>query len=1223
MVTVHAHPGLVAVRAGKPDAAGRREFSSGLLITPRLLLTARHGVIAHRVPGPANGAVLPGIEVAFAAGPRGAVRLTGPVPGTVAWLGAGGLDAALIELPEATEFTVPDRFLTAGLIWGEPVGTQPVRVTVTGMPGFAAEATGEPTEVVTARGQLDPGTYTASDRYAIDLDAWPEGWKEWQGVSGSAVISTDGGCLTGVVAWSDKVYGGRRLTAVPIRALLSDPGFLAILERHQDSIPDIEPVELMPLLSRPRPAASIGALLRPDAGLTDFTGREAELAELENWRDEPAAAGPDVRMLLITGRGGEGKTRLALEFLARSKQDGWTGGMLQQSASSETPEAVKSPGTPLLLIIDYAATRWSETAALAQAIARARPRVPVRLLLLARTDGEWWPDLAYTLAEDLPDLAEGDPPVRRALLRPLKPLLGRDSSMTSSAMMFAATATRLAPELTRFTGRLPAELREIATHMTAGPPDTARSGHVLTVQMAALAALLNAAVPPAVEAEDSGSIANIPAEPAAPSIGATERVEDTLLRHEREYRNRLATQHGLEDLRLVRDRAVAGAALFGARGPGEPDRRDAACAIVGAALPELNGRVSRQREVAAWIAGIYPPDTGEPSGESEYWGRVLPDRLGEFLALRLLSQEETARGAGQGLLASLAGQSDPTGTARALLILSRASDHDQRATAWIECLVMAQPALAGSAAIRVASYAENPAPLRSALIQLGRHDRDLLIEVVGGIHDTLPRFSLEALESSSSLAHELVIIMTDLAKSDRTTWLPQLAVVLSTYAVRLVENGHPAAALAASEQALDARLELAARDPNTYLAGLAASLNNHAALLAENGQREQALAISAQALDAYQELAASDPDAYLPHLATSLSNHTLRLAENGQHQEALAISIRGLDASRELAKLSPEIYLPHLATSLSNHAVQLAENGRPERALAVSAQALATRRELAALNRDVHLPQFAMSLNNHANRLAAAGQREQGLFVSAQAVDAYHELAAHNPDAYLPQLAAALNNQAARLDENGQPEQALLVSAQAVDACRELAARNPDAYLPQLAAALNNRAIYLAMNDQSEQSLVVSAESLDSYRGLVARNRDAHLPDLAMSLANHAARLDEIGEHERALAISAQAVNTYRELATRNRDAYLPGLTRSLTVHAIALLLSGKIDDVVSVSVEAIQSASELPDLTRITLEPAIGSVLQEAHRTDPRRAEASFRKAAGKRFPKQWKQGS
>ncbi|MCA1845192.1 MAG: hypothetical protein LC792_18765, partial [Actinobacteria bacterium] len=62
----------------------------------------------------------------------------------------------------------------------------------------------------------------------------------------------------------------------------------------------------LPPAAAPPPAAE----LRMPAALTPFVGREAELAEL-------AALLPETRLLTITGFGGAGKTRLALELAAR------------------------------------------------------------------------------------------------------------------------------------------------------------------------------------------------------------------------------------------------------------------------------------------------------------------------------------------------------------------------------------------------------------------------------------------------------------------------------------------------------------------------------------------------------------------------------------------------------------------------------------------------------------------------------------------------------------------------------------------------------------------------------------------------------------------------------------------------------------------------------------------------------------------------------------------
>jgi hypothetical protein len=203
------------------------------------------------------------------------------------------------------------------------------------MPGLAAASTGHPAEDETARGGLDPGTYAVSDRYAVNLSAgWPGDWRDWKGASGAAVRCEDGGHLVGVAAWADKPLQGRRLTAVPACALLADAGFAEVIARHLGRVPQVEPVELAAFLSRRVAAGSPGGLLRADAALVGFTGREEELRILENWQDDRAApTGPDVKAFLLTGRGGEGKTRLAIEFAARSRRAGWTGGLLRAGAS--------------------------------------------------------------------------------------------------------------------------------------------------------------------------------------------------------------------------------------------------------------------------------------------------------------------------------------------------------------------------------------------------------------------------------------------------------------------------------------------------------------------------------------------------------------------------------------------------------------------------------------------------------------------------------------------------------------------------------------------------------------------------------------------------------------------------------------------------------------------------------------------------------------------------
>ena len=405
-------------------------------------------------------------------------------------------DAALVELADPLEAAAG--FAPANLAWGECAGTRPGEVTITGMPHFAASSTANQTEVETARGELEPGTYAGSGRYAINLArGWPQAWTDWAGISGAAVTCVDGGYLVGVAAWSDKPLAGRRLTAVPASALLADPGFRDVLERHLRRVPEAEPVEFAPFLSRPRVAGSLGALLRADAGLTSFTGREAEIEFLERWRDEPAAGtGPDVKALLVTGRGGEGKTRLAVEFSMRSRREGWVGGLVQSRVSPDQIRAAAYPARPLLLVIDYAAARAAGTRELIRAVVRARPRFGVRLLLLARAGGQWWDDLSDELEDDLSGLS-GEAWALGPLLAASSQSPGQPGARIAPdrGAVFRSAARGLAVHLAPFIGQTAVYLQTLADGLVVPDLSGRPFEHALTVQMAALAALLQQADP--------------------------------------------------------------------------------------------------------------------------------------------------------------------------------------------------------------------------------------------------------------------------------------------------------------------------------------------------------------------------------------------------------------------------------------------------------------------------------------------------------------------------------------------------------------------------------------------------------------------------------------------------------------------------------------------------------------------------------------------------------
>ena len=78
--------------------------------------------------------------------------------------------------------------------------------------------------------------------------------------------------------------------------------------------------------------------LKADYAVVDFPGRDEELAALSRWRDSSAAR---LAALWLHGPGGQGKSRLAREFIEQSARNGWKAVTATHCAGSLLPP----PGT--------------------------------------------------------------------------------------------------------------------------------------------------------------------------------------------------------------------------------------------------------------------------------------------------------------------------------------------------------------------------------------------------------------------------------------------------------------------------------------------------------------------------------------------------------------------------------------------------------------------------------------------------------------------------------------------------------------------------------------------------------------------------------------------------------------------------------------------------------------------------------------------------------------
>ena len=129
------------------------------------------------------------------------------------------------------------------------------------------------------------------------------------------------------------------------------------------------------------------ALLRAEFNVVPFTGRAEELEKIRQWRDQPTPLG----VALVTGVGGRGKTRLAIEACYRGREAGWRTGF---ASLAQLTQGLSNPDNsqPVLAVIDYAESDPAEVIQVLSPLVDlvVSRQQTLRLVLLARSAGEWW-----------------------------------------------------------------------------------------------------------------------------------------------------------------------------------------------------------------------------------------------------------------------------------------------------------------------------------------------------------------------------------------------------------------------------------------------------------------------------------------------------------------------------------------------------------------------------------------------------------------------------------------------------------------------------------------------------------------------------------------------------------------------------------------------------------------------------------------------------------------
>lgn len=1085
----------VQIRTGQ-EGTDKRGFGSGYLIAPHLVLTASHVLVdliaAHPTP----------------------LTVTRPeagkqeFPAIVRWRRQDEtVDAALLEVADTHAWQIPESLRDVlnrpPQRFGLLVGTRPHPVTLSGFPRMQKTASGGQRLDEQLTGTIAPGSGALAGRYEISstdptLTVTDGPGSRWSGISGAAVLTNDGfggDLLCGVVRRDRQAVGGTRLTAVPAAHLLADKTFCKLLSEFTGWEPVLEPIEPASLLNPAvcdRDLNSPAALLRADAEAVTFHGRDSELTDLRSWCQDHSST---VALRVLTGPGGQGKTRLARRLTDHLSRHGWVTGHLRPDLTDhDAPPDFTALTTalPLLLVVDYAETRPRLVRRLVTSLHRSRHRV--RLLLLARSDGEWRTDPLNAV------------PAVRGLLKAapvtdLAPLISRHQPAQDRRAAFSRAAhdfARLLPSVPTVPhhdwGALASSLH---------PPDDLthpRYDNALTMQLTALVALLQHGPRPA---------------ETRPGTAA----EEVLLEHEGRFWEDSAEAPAFKlNLRTPTLAAsVAVAVLCGATA------KDAASSVL-QSVPDLTS--DKRAGTAAWLASLYP---AEPD---RYWGSLQPDRIAEYHASRTLLE-------GGIPLPALLAAAGPGQQAQIITVLARAAIaryNAQRITDAEQVLQALDTALEGSSiayeAVRSAVAAlPHPASILAPLA--------LRLNVVLTFSDQRRAYDnpkAHAIDLAQSLTHLGVrlgqmgrrreaVIMTEQAVEIRRRLVadnpavhePDLVVSLINLGAELGDVGRRHEALLAAKDAVEICRRLAVGTPATFDHELAASLSNLSMTLAAVGSHGEALAAEQEAVEIFRRLKTDNP-VHQDRLASSLSNLGVRLGETGHRKEALIAAEESVRIRRRLTVDNPAAYEPSLASSLSNLGLQLHGVGHCGKALVVEQEAVEIRRRLVADNPAAYDPDLARSLSNLGIRLAQLDRGYEAVSAGQEAVEIYRRLAAETPAAYEPDLAHALFALGGQLGCVLRHRDALTAIEEAVEIYRRRAAVEPSAFEPDLAFSLSAMAALLAMGGDLLDALRLTGMAIDLYRGHVSR-MPSLLPQLHVTLGLQAQILEHLGRHGEAYTI--------------------------------------------------------------------------------------------------------
>jgi hypothetical protein len=732
---------------------------------------------------------------------------------------------------------------------------------------------------------------------------------------------------------------------------------------------------------------------------------------------------------LLTGEGGTGKTRLALEMCKRLMDAGWAAGFLKSDVQPlSAPSFVKVLSQslqPVLLVLDYAETRTDVLLAILAALVSQKSLSPIRVLLIARSSGEWWGQLP-SYDSRCEALLDGSATTGPYTLPALYTQPSERNNAFSQALSAFAQALNVAP---------PHVQPDLSAEQYHSP---------LYLQMAALLTLLG---------EHTTNAELLP---------------QSLVRHEQRYWRKVTVNHSQQGM--------------GAGSEAEANLLMSLVTLIGyaptakAIEPLWNAagvHPASLKPLFSSLSPLYPSHQG--------LGALQPDLLGEALVGR-----QVLGSSGDALLeAALGEKANSAQRSHALTVLARLLRYRTDLSSPLEVVLSKHFSRCAQALFQVCI--QTPGPMSLVAEQSFKNLKPGVALQVAGLlegnfkHEVLPLAGLELLIRET--LHTQALHRCQKPKhsiADRNA----LGGTLNKLSIAHQQLGNDEKAILFAKQSLNIREQLAKENPESFEPDWATSLGNYANRLADIGDFTQALDCTERALNILEQLAKKQPERFEPGWATSLSNYASHLADIGEITQALDYAKQALDIRERLAEKQPERFEPDWATSLSNYANHLVDIGEITQALDYAKQALDIHERLAEKQPERFEPDWATSLSNYASHLSDVRKTTQVLACAKQALDIRERLAKEKPERFEPDWATSLGNYANRLADVGETTQALACAKQALDIRERLAKEQPERFEPDWAMSLNNYSIHWANVGDTTQALACAEQALSIFERL-------------------------------------------------------------------------------------------------------------------------------------------